>query len=36
MSIISMKFIQSVKKSVEKMDNVTMDFSPPSHWYSTR
>jgi hypothetical protein len=33
---ISMKFINDFTKSIEKMDTVTTDFSPPTHWYHTR
>jgi recombination protein RecA len=32
---ISMKFINDLTKRVEKLDNVTTDFSPPSIWYNT-
>ena len=34
--VVSMKFISDFQKNISKMDTVTTDFSPPTHWYHTR
>lgn len=28
-------FLDKYKKEISKLDNVSMDFSPPAHWYTT-
>ena len=28
-------FLKTYKKEISKLENVTMDFRPPSHWYTT-
>jgi hypothetical protein len=33
---VPMKFIADFQKSIAKMDTVSTDFSPPTHWYHTR
>lgn len=30
-----LSFLKDFRKKVEKMEDVSMDFSPPSHWYHT-
>lgn len=32
---MSLPFMKKFQKSVEKLENVTTDFSPPKHWYHT-
>lgn len=32
---MSLPFLNAFKKEIAKLENVTTDFRPPSHWYST-
>jgi RecA/RadA recombinase len=32
---MSLPFLKDFKRTLEKLENVTTDFRPPSHWYST-